>query len=655
LTISSYVRAFGDQRGGDPVLHVTRADSEHALLAVLRAHLAHVLGREARDVAAAVQLGLLQQGQARVRRVREARHGRPQGCDLQRVRGDRLDAQVARAELTAVDPHLVLVGEVVRHVDLDRAVAERLHQLVVLEPLVLGLVRVPDDHLVDRRLRELLRLDRVLLTGSEQVVEERDVELENLDELEHTAVRDVELSVEVEGTRVGVGPVLRDLAVVDVARQFGRVLVLLVLRLEGAEADAVLLAEDEALDGHVRDDLLPVTVIALEQQAEVVATDRVELTLDVQLVGSVVAAVERLEDALARRARDEQERLLVHGRGDHFTVHVPGERVERALGTTRILLETPLQKARDRALGAADGTVKEDHTLLRAEPHGASAEDVDETRDRLVQTEDGVAPFVERIVEQEPAPGSTVLARLGAVQLDHVEQALPGVPTRERILLEHFEVLAERTFPAQGLVLVAGDAFAGDVEQGLFVERAHGLGRRFRAGFAGGAEWGVAVPRRGAALGARVAVRPDREGLASSTSSTWTCDRSASDGSPPATGRVDGDVRPLGNSFPGSDVGVGPLRDEERGHERGEGPLPSPRVPRTDFGPGPPATGAAPSSSRRTSARAPFAAGPNGAWCVSALVGASASVRALRRAQRRSDAIARVPRHAQHRVAPRDC
>ena len=108
-----------------------------------------------------------------------------------------------------------------------------------------------DDDLVDVRLRELLRLDLVLLGGAQQVVEERHVELEHLDELEQPAVGDVELAVEVEGARIGVGAVDGDLAVVDVAGELGGVLVLLVLRLEGADADAVLLAEQQAAHAHV--------------------------------------------------------------------------------------------------------------------------------------------------------------------------------------------------------------------------------------------------------------------------------------------------------------------------------------------------------------------------------------------------------------------
>ncbi len=113
-----------------------------------------------------------------------------------------------------------------------------------------------DDDLVDVGLRELLRLDLVLLGRAEQVVEEGHVELEDLDELDDAAVGDVELAVEVERARIRVGAVLGDLAVVDVAGELGRVLVLLVLGLEGADADAVLLAQMQALHPDVAvDDL----------------------------------------------------------------------------------------------------------------------------------------------------------------------------------------------------------------------------------------------------------------------------------------------------------------------------------------------------------------------------------------------------------------
>ena len=120
--------------------------------------------------------------------------------------------------------------------------------------LIFGLVRVADDDFVDVGLGELLRLDLVLLAGTEEVVEEGDVELEDLDELDDAAVGDVELAVEVEGPGVALGPVLGDLPVVDVAGQLGGVLVLLVLGLERADPDAVLLREDQAAGPDVAED-----------------------------------------------------------------------------------------------------------------------------------------------------------------------------------------------------------------------------------------------------------------------------------------------------------------------------------------------------------------------------------------------------------------
>ena len=110
------------------------------------------------------------------------------------------------------------------------------HELVVLKLLELGLVGVTDDHFVDVRLRELLGLDLVLLRSAEKIVQEGHVELQHFDELDDAAVGDIELAVEVERARIGVRAVLGDLAVIDIAGELGRVLVLLVLGLEGADA-----------------------------------------------------------------------------------------------------------------------------------------------------------------------------------------------------------------------------------------------------------------------------------------------------------------------------------------------------------------------------------------------------------------------------------
>ena len=224
-----------------------------------------------------------------------------------------LPADLPVVEVARVDLDLFLPDRVVRDVDLDRPVAERLHQLVVLQLSIFRLVRVPGDDFVDVRLRELLRLDLVLLRGAQQVVQEGHVELEDLDELDHAAVRDVELAVEVEGARVGVGAVFGDLAVVEVAGQLRRVLVLLVLGLEGADADPVLLGEGQALDHHVPDHALPIPVVARHQVLVRLAAERAQAAgVHHPVLARVHPAVQLRVHRLLALQRDQVQRLLVH-------------------------------------------------------------------------------------------------------------------------------------------------------------------------------------------------------------------------------------------------------------------------------------------------------------------------------------------------------
>ena len=173
----------------------------------------------------------------------------------------------------------------VGNVDLHRPVAQGLHELVGLELLVLRLVGVTDDHLVDIGLGELLGFDLVFLAGPEQVVQERHVELEDLDEFDDAAIGDVELAVEVERARIALGAILGDLSIVDVPGKFGGILVLLVLGLERADAQPVLLREDQAADPNVLDDPRPVAAVPFHPLIEHLAAERAEVSLDVHLVG----------------------------------------------------------------------------------------------------------------------------------------------------------------------------------------------------------------------------------------------------------------------------------------------------------------------------------------------------------------------------------
>src|SRR5262245_61551891 len=130
----------------------------------------------------------------------------------------RADAGPARRlSLEVVREHIEAGSIVSETLEQARQRAPRGFAAVAVRDWRIACDAVADDHLVDVGLRELLRLDLVLLRRTEEVVEERHVELEDLDELEDAAVGDVELAVEVEGARIGVGAVDGDLAVVDVA------------------------------------------------------------------------------------------------------------------------------------------------------------------------------------------------------------------------------------------------------------------------------------------------------------------------------------------------------------------------------------------------------------------------------------------------------
>ncbi len=131
---------------------------------------------------------------------------------------------------------------------------------------------------------KLLRFDLVFLAGTEQVVQEGHVQLQHFDELDDAAIGDVEFAVEVEGPRIAVAAVFGDLAIVDVAGQFGRILVLFVLRLERADADAVLFAEDDAFDADFVDDLGPIAAVLLQPLGILIAAVGAEVAANFHLV-----------------------------------------------------------------------------------------------------------------------------------------------------------------------------------------------------------------------------------------------------------------------------------------------------------------------------------------------------------------------------------
>ena len=70
-----------------------------------------------------------------------------------------------------------------------------------------------------------------------------------------------------------------------------RVLVLFVLRLERADADAVLLAKDQPLDDHLFDDLRPIAAEPFQAVTKREAAERAKLAHNFDPVGRAVVEV----------------------------------------------------------------------------------------------------------------------------------------------------------------------------------------------------------------------------------------------------------------------------------------------------------------------------------------------------------------------------
>ncbi len=462
---------FAYQAVRELVLDVARRDALHPLAPGLLAQLLDIVLGEAGQRLAIVELELLQPRQVHLLGILEASEHRPHRRHLERVRSDVLAADLLVVEVALIDLDLLIEPGDVGDVDLDGAVAQCLHELVVLQAAELGLVGVRHDDLIDVGLREFLGLDLMLLARAEQVVEEGHVELEHLNELDEPAVGDVELAVEVEGARIGVRAVDGDLAVVDVPRQLGRVLVLFVLRLEGADGDAIRLADQQATDANVLDDPLVIPLVLEHQLVVDVAAGRAEVALDHDLAVVGQLAVDLLDEGRAELLRDQLERLLVHRAGHGLVVDValehprratqraeplphPGEGIEGPLRSARVVLEPLLEQPADGRLRGADRAVQQQDTPLGAVAQRGGLEYLHELHQRQIQTVDRILPAPNGVVEEVVV--DDLLLVLGVAPApeggDHVIEALERIPRQGRVLRHHLQVIGERALPVKILV-----------------------------------------------------------------------------------------------------------------------------------------------------------------------------------------------------------
>ncbi len=159
------------------------------------------------------------------------------------MRRDMFARHGLRVVVLFVNLDLVAQPRNIRDINLDRAVTQGLHELVVLQTPVFRFVGVPQDDFIDIGLSELLRLDLVFLAGPQEIVKEGHIQLEDFHEFHHAPVGDVEFAIEIKGARIAIAAVFGNLAVVDVARQFGRILILFILGLEGPDPNPIFLAQ----------------------------------------------------------------------------------------------------------------------------------------------------------------------------------------------------------------------------------------------------------------------------------------------------------------------------------------------------------------------------------------------------------------------------
>ena len=343
--------------------------------------------------------------------------------DLERVRRH-LDVELRALEKLLVDLHLLGEAEIVGHLDDDDAVEDGLVGVVGLELLPLGLVAVGDDDRVDvDRAVAARRRHELLLRRGDHGVEILGLVLEDLDELDHAAVADVEGAVELEHARVALA-VAVELGDVLRADQHRGVLVVRVDRRHHADAAPGPLAERHRLDGHGL-----VAVVELGQEA--VAADRAEVALDPH--------AQHVLEGLPEMAGDQVQGLLVDGAA---LDHVDGVGV----------LETALQALDERALARAHGTHEVENLASLLATHRRGVEVAHDLVERALHAEELVleeAVDLDRLVAENPL-GARV--RLDVDLADarrhhHVVHTLVGKSRELRTLLHELQILEEGSLP----------------------------------------------------------------------------------------------------------------------------------------------------------------------------------------------------------------
>ena len=331
------VDGLHDEPGGDP---------EHALAARLLLEFSNVDldGLAPLDDLLAVVETQFRHQVALVARL-QAREQREHRRQIQGVRGDVL-AEVRLVEELAVDLDLLGQAQVVGDLDHDDTIEDRLVGWVSLEAPPLGLVRMGDDDRIHvHGAVAARRRDELLLRGGDHGVQILGLVLEDLDELRHAAVADVEGPVEVQraGVALRVGVELGD---VDRADQDRGVLVVGIDRRDHADP-----APFVAREGHREHRYALVVPVEFLLQPE--PAHRAQLPFDMH--------VEHLLEFLAQMLGDQVQGFLGH--------RAAVDRIDR-WG----LLEAVLQAFDQRTLAGADRAHQVEDLAALLAVHGCGME-----------------------------------------------------------------------------------------------------------------------------------------------------------------------------------------------------------------------------------------------------------------------------------------
>jgi hypothetical protein len=113
--------------------------------------------------------------------------------------------------------------------------------------------------------------------------------------------------------------------------------------------------------------------------------------------------------------------------------------------------------------------MKKDDAALRAVSVGGRLDGVDHVGKRILQAEDGIPAGGHGVLEEGVADErlAVLCVRFPAIRQDHVIHALERVSKNPGILADDFEIVLERAFPVEFLVVLAVQGLVDGPEQAV--------------------------------------------------------------------------------------------------------------------------------------------------------------------------------------------